>query len=103
MTTAVILSKEDLQSALVEIINQEFHKTALNEHLSLTRLRAVMTVAQLGEDLQVTQQSIFNWIRRPKGDNPLPVRYVGNDPRFYLDEINEWTHIETVRKSLKKK
>ena len=102
MNTAVIITKEELKSALAEI-SREMQKNFFEQYFANSAFpREVMTVAQLCEYLQVSQQSIFNWIKRAKENNPLPVKYVGDDPRFYLDEIKDWIYLESVRKSLKK-
>lgn len=62
-----------------------------------------MTMAQLAEYLQVTAQSIRNWIRRCKTENPLPFHSVGEDPRFHVTEINEWSRREAERQTEKRK
>lgn len=55
-----------------------------------------MTVKQLADRWQVTQQSILNGVRRE--ENPLPVHYVGGNPRFHLTEVDAWSKAEAIRR-----
>jgi hypothetical protein len=61
-----------------------------------TELRPVMTLAQLAEHLQVSKTAIQKWVKRL--DHPLPVHYLGADPRFHLSEVNVWSREEAERK-----
>ena len=58
--------------------------------------RPVMTMRQLTEYLQVTEQAIFNWIKRSV--NPFPVGYAGGVPRFFVDEVRDWMKDEADRR-----
>lgn len=94
---AIILNKEELRETLTEI-SLEVSQTIINQIRAETPVvRPVMTMAQLADYLQVSTQSIRNWVRRHHDDNPLPQHGVGGDPRFHFTEINEWSRREAER------
>ncbi|GEM_PF-2365099 len=47
----------------------------------------LMTIKDLADYLQVTPRTIRGWIN----NQGLPTRYAGDDPRFDLAEVSEWT------------
>ncbi len=100
---AIILNRDELRETLTEISLQVTQSVLEQIRAEKPVARQVMTMAQLAEYLQVTNQSIRNWIRRDEKDNPLPVRGVGADPRFNLSEIDEWTRREAARQSENRK
>ena len=58
-----------------------------------------MTRKQCAKYFQVSELSIFNWQNRPEA--PLPHAYVGDEPRYYLAEIQQWSRDEAVRQKKK--
>jgi hypothetical protein len=58
--------------------------------------RDCMDIHQLADYLQCSEQSIRNWQNR--SDNPLPHGYIGADPRYYLAEVQQWTHENAKRR-----
>jgi hypothetical protein len=58
--------------------------------------RDCMDIHQLADYLQCSEQSIRNWQNR--SDNPLPHGYIGADPRYYLAEVQQWTHENAERR-----
>ena len=99
---AIILNRDELRETLTAI-SLEVTQSVLDQIRAETPVaRPVMTMAQLADYLQVTTQSIRNWIRRSENDNPLPLHGVGGDPRFHLSEINEWSRREAERQSKKR-
>ena len=103
MNAAIILNQDELRETLTEISLQITQSVLDQIRAENPVARPVMTLAQLADYLQVTTQSIHNWIRRDENDNPLPVRGVGADPRFHLSEIDEWTRREAARQSENRK
>jgi predicted DNA-binding transcriptional regulator AlpA len=79
--------------SIEEIISQrvtEAVTTLLNEKFDkISRPQRMMTLSQIADHCGVSKQSIINWTKR--GENPMPVHYFGSDPRFYLDEVDEWS------------
>jgi len=51
------------------------------------------------KDGKPTTAGIKTWRKRNPGDNPLPVRYVGDKPRFFRPDVIRWTEEETRRKN----
>ena len=100
---AIILNRDELRETLTEISIQVTQSVLEQIRAEKPVARQVMTMAQLAEYLQVTNQSIRNWIRRDENDNPLPLHGVGADPRFHLSEIDEWTRREAARQTEKRK
>lgn len=100
---AIILNTDDLRQTLSELSLEVSQAIITQLRSEMPVLRPVMTMAQLADYLQVSTQSIRNWIRRDKISNPLPFHAVGGDPRFHLNEINEWTAREAARQSNKRK
>lgn len=82
--STVYLEKEDLVQMLRDM------------SAKVIPTREVMTAKQLAEYWQVSKQSVLNWARRP--DSPLPCHFVGADPRFHRDEVNEWSRQEANSK-----
>jgi predicted DNA-binding transcriptional regulator AlpA len=58
--------------------------------------RNVLTLSQLADEWQCSKQSIINWTRRD--EFPLPVHYLGSDPRFHRSEVEQWSRDEAQRK-----
>ena len=52
--------------------------------------RDCMDIHQLAHYLQCSEQSIRNW--QNLSDHPLPHGYIGADPRYYLAEVQQWSH-----------
>lgn len=93
---AIILNESELKQTLREM-SVEISQTVVSKMLiDSPPARAVMTARQLAEYLQVTERSISVWTRRKI--NPLPVGYVGSDPRFFADEVRDWMKREAARK-----
>jgi hypothetical protein len=96
MNDAYSPNKKDIEEILSEIF-QEKLAGMFDEIKSVhAAAPALMTVRQLAAYLQVTEQSIFNWIKREA--NSLPVTYVGSDPRFIIDDIRRWMKEEAARR-----
>ncbi len=96
MNTAIIISESELRQQLSEIVRtvvSEIFDEIKNTH---PPLREVMTMTQLADYWQVTKQSVMRWTRRE--NFPLPVHYVGGDPRFHLTEVNQWSKDEAAQK-----
>jgi hypothetical protein len=92
--------KEIFKDCLREVVREELsalHDTAPAEASSAPR--DCMNTKQLKAYLQCSDQSIRNW--RNRSDNPLPCGYIGNEPRFYLSEIREWSHENERRRKNK--
>ena len=81
-------------SELSEVIRKVFRE-------EVPPLRACLTRAQLAEEWQCSEQAIKNWTERR--DDPLPVDYIGADPRYYRAEFSKWTKEEAARKNRKLK
>ena len=94
----IIISKDVLKQTLVEVASQVYDQI----EYSRPKPREVMTLAQLAEFWQVKKQSILVWVNRAPDENPLPVDYVGSDPRFFYSEIREWSRREKERKFAKR-
>jgi hypothetical protein len=58
--------------------------------------REIFTLQQLAEEWECSRQSIINWTRLP--EHPLPVHYLGADPRFHRSEIEQWSRENAQRK-----
>lgn len=58
--------------------------------------RTVFTLSQLADEWQCSKQAIINWTR--KTAHPLPVHYLGSDPRFHKSEVDQWSREEAQRK-----
>lgn len=99
----IIIEKDKLQIIVEEIARQIVQTTIAEIRAERLILHKVLTIKQLAEFLQVSTQSILNWSRREKDENPLPVRYAGANPRFYKSEIDEWMLRETELKQFGKK
>ena len=93
---AIIISSEELRAALSEITREVTQSVVDQIRAENPPVRQVMTTAQLAEYLQVSNQSILNWTRRRTNDNPLPAHYAGADPRFFIEEVREWSHREAA-------
>ncbi len=94
--TAIIISETELKQTLSEISRNIVSEMFAEIKRTHPPQREVMTVKQLAEYWQVTQQSLWNWIKRD--ENRLPVHYVGGDPRFHLSEVDLWSKEEANRK-----
>lgn len=93
----IILKKDELKATLTEMSQELSEIIVAKIRAENTGIRPVLTMSQLAEYLQVSTQSIRNWMRRAENDNPLPHHGVGGDPRFHLDEINSWSRQEVFR------
>jgi hypothetical protein len=83
--------KSFVTDCLREVVREEL--SALHDAVTAeasSAPRDCMNLSQLADYLQCSKQSIGNW--RKRSDNPLPCGYVGDEPRFYLSEIREWSH-----------
>ncbi|MBS3915567.1 MAG: hypothetical protein KG003_13815 [Bacteroidetes bacterium] len=99
MNGVVIIQQDELEQKLEEVAGRVLDRL----EFSRPKPREVMTLAQLADFWQVNKQSILNWMNREPDDNPLPVDYVGSDPRFFYSEIREWSGREKERKFAAKK
>ena len=93
---AIILNESELKKTLQDISIEIAETVFTKMRTDSPPARDVMTTRQLAEYLQVTERSIAVWTRRKV--NPLPVGYVGSDPRFFIDEVREWMKREAIRK-----
>lgn len=95
MQNLVLMNREDLEKILTSSAEKitEIVLEKLSEQDSSIP-KSVLTTRQLADYLQVSTQSILNWVRRDKDKNPLPVKYAGADPRFDLEEVKEWSKRE---------
>jgi excisionase family DNA binding protein len=82
MDNLVLINKSDLEAM--------FKDVALK--LQSSEIREVMTLKQLAEYLQASRQSLLNWTKR--SNHPLPVHYIGADPRFHRSEVDQWSKEE---------
>ncbi len=94
----IIINKDELKQTLVEVASQVYDQI----EYSRPKPREVMTLGQLADFWQVKKQSILVWVNRAPDKNPLPVDYVGADPRFFYSEIREWSRREKERKFAKR-
>lgn len=97
MSGVVIISKDELHKTLAEIAGKVLDEI----EFSRPKPREVMTLAQLAEFWQVRKQTIIVWTKRPRNQNPLPVDYVGSEPRFFYGEIRQWSKVEKERRMAK--
>jgi predicted DNA-binding transcriptional regulator AlpA len=96
MPTAIIINQDELKETLSGISKDIISGMFEEIKSSHPPAREVMTLTQLADYWQVTKQSIINWVKRD--EFPLPVHYVGGDPRFHLSEINAWSKMEGLRR-----
>jgi transposase len=64
-------------------------------------VRDCMTLEQLAEYWDVSRSAIHKWQHRANEDSPLPHGYVGDSPRFYRAECEEWSRQERKRREAK--
>jgi len=89
MNKIVVVNGDDLRFLIAEAVSE-----ALSREPKL--LRGTLTLRQLSEQWQCSKQSILNWIDREK--HPLPVRYIGSDPRFDRHDVDHWSKENARRK-----
>jgi hypothetical protein len=58
--------------------------------------RDCMTKEQLADYFQVSEAAITNWQNR--ADHPLPCGYLGDSPRYFLPQVQQWSHDEAQRR-----
>ena len=78
--------------ALDENTQREIREQAVLSH------KTYLTRAQAATYLQVSEKSIGEWSKRPPEENPLPVAYVGADPRYRRTALDEWAAEESRRR-----
>lgn len=89
--------KSLFKDCLREVVREEIgtHKDSATAG-DMNAPRDCMDIHQLADYLQCSEQSIRNWQNR--SDNPLPHGYIGADPRYYLAEVQQWTHENAKRR-----
>ena len=103
MKNVVIIDEDELQLKLADwscnllmLVIEKIRAERLYEE-------DAVTLVQVAEHLRVSTQSILNWSRRNEHENPLPIHYVGADPRFYISEIKGWSRREAEIKLVKRR
>ena len=98
MKQALILGFEDIDELSEILANKIIARIENSESLKASKpeKNSLLTTKQIAKYLNVSTQSILNWVKRDT--DPLPVHYVGADPRFDLKEIKEWSKREADRK-----
>jgi hypothetical protein len=91
LTAIKSLFKECLQEVVLEELSTRSGSTAAED-----APRDCMDIHQVAKYLQCSEQSIRNW--QNLTDHPLPHGYVGADPRYYLAEVQQWTHENAERR-----
>lgn len=96
MDQVVIINRNELKAVLSEICKEILAELFDEIKRAHPPEREIMTLEQLASRWQVSKQSLLNWIKRE--ENPLPVHYVGGNPRFHLVEVDAWSKMEAVRR-----
>lgn len=61
-------------------------------------LENLITVKQLAEKLQITENYIYQLVRQKEKENPIPHIRIGRRVRFDPAEIEKWLEERTIQK-----
>lgn len=100
MDQVVIINRNDLKEELGDLKKEVLENIVEDIFARIHEIhppgREVMTMGQLCQRWQVDKQSVVRWVRRES--HPLPVHYVGGNPRFHLAEVDDWSKAEAARR-----
>jgi excisionase family DNA binding protein len=63
--------------------------------------KTYLTRKEAAKYLAVSERSISEWVARTAGENPLPERRAGGEPRYKREDVDAWVEREARRQRLK--
>lgn len=86
-------------SPTADLLDEET-RAAIREQQLLAH-KTYLSRREVARYLGVSERSISEWTTRPAGENPLPERRAGGEPRYKREEVDAWGEREARRQRLK--
>lgn len=86
-----------LQTLQIQLVDMDALRDLMTEIARReTAIPEVMTAQQVAKYFQVSKSSVMRWTKDV--DDPLPVGYFGSEPRFYREDVREWSRRKAVKR-----